>query len=136
MNKKTFKSLGAVVAGFVTVAALSIGTDSILEAAGIFPSLEEASKYGFNTPWMVTLAFLYRSVYTVIGGYITARLAPHRPMKHVVILGIFGTIGALLGLVSTWGKDLGPAWYPIALVLFGFPCVWLGGTIFEANKKK
>ena len=27
--------------------------------------------------------------------------------------------------------ELGPLWYPIALVLTGLPCVWLGGVLYR-----
>ena len=30
------------------------------------------------------LATVYRSLYAVAGSYVTARLAPHRPMKHAL----------------------------------------------------
>lgn len=36
LNKNSFKSIGAILAGFVAVAVLSIVTDSVLESAGIF----------------------------------------------------------------------------------------------------
>lgn len=43
MNMNTFKSIGAVVAGFLTVVVLSVGTDFILESLGIFPPQSEPS---------------------------------------------------------------------------------------------
>lgn len=66
------KSIGAVLVGFFTVVVLSIGTDRILESAGIFPP----PMGGLFVTWMLTLALLYRTIYTVLAGYITAKLAP------------------------------------------------------------
>ena len=37
MNKNTLKSIGAVLAGFVAVFVLSLGTDVVLHATGVFP---------------------------------------------------------------------------------------------------
>jgi hypothetical protein len=37
--KNTLKSIGAVVGGFLTVVILSVGTDTVLEQMGIFPSI-------------------------------------------------------------------------------------------------
>lgn len=37
MTKTTLKSIGAILAGFIMVVVLSIGTDSVLESVGIFP---------------------------------------------------------------------------------------------------
>lgn len=117
------KSIGAVLAGFITVVVLSTATDSLLEALHIFPSPQG----GLFITWMLALALFYRCVYTVIGGYVTARLAPRRPMRHVLALGIVGTIAGIMGVVAGW--NLSQHWYPIAIAISGLPCVWLGGKI-------
>jgi len=130
MDKTTLKSIGAILAGFFTVAILSIGTDSVLESADIFPPPGTGL---FNT-WMLMLALLYRCVYTVLGGYITAMLAPDRPMHHAIILGIIGTIAATLGAVAGW--NLSQHWYPIALIITGLPCTWLGGKLKTKDNTK
>lgn len=123
MKKSTWKSIGAVVAGFIVVAALSMITDAILESAGIFPP----PGAGFYVPWMLSLALVYRCIYTVAGGYVTARLAPGRPMRHVIILGSIGTVAAIAGTIAGW--NLSAHWYPIALVITAIPCTWLGGKL-------
>jgi hypothetical protein len=77
------------------------------------------------------LALSYRILYTVLGGYITASLAPHSPMRHVFVGGILGTVIASAGAIAAISMaDLGPNWYPIALAVTGFPCVWLGGVLY------
>ena len=73
------------------------------------------------------IAFLYRSAYAVLGGYITAILAPSNPMKHVKILGVIGTLGGIAGIFAGW--NLSDHWYPIALAVTAFPLVWLGGKM-------
>lgn len=128
--KKTLKSIGAVLGGFVTVFILSVVTDLVLEKLGVFPPPKE----GLFITWMLILALAYRTAYTVLGGYITAKLAPTRPMKHVFILASIGTLAATVGLIATWGKGLGPEWYPIALAILAFPSVWLGGRLKAKSK--
>lgn len=128
--KKTLKSIGAIFAGFVTVFVLSTVTDLILEKLGVFPPQQQ----GLFVTWMLILALAYRTVYTIFGGYVTAKLAPTRPMKHVFILASIGTVAATVGLVATWGKGLGPEWYPIILAAFAFPSVWLGGRLNAKSK--
>lgn len=127
MNKKTLKSIGAVVAGFLTVVILSIATDLILESTGVFPPAADQIKYGPET-WLLITAFLYRSVYTIIGGYITAKLAPNKPIRHIKILGVIGTIAGVLGVIAGW--NLSDHWYPIALAVTAFPLIWIGGKLF------
>ena len=119
----TLKSIGAVLAGMLVTAIISIVTDSILEGLGIFPPPAQ----GLFVTWMLALALFYRSVYAVAGGYVTAKLAPSNPMKHVLILGLIGTAASIVGTIVGW--DLSDHWYPIALVFTSLPCVWLGGKL-------
>jgi hypothetical protein len=78
---------------------------------------------------MVVMATVYRSVYSVGGGYVTALLAPEPKMRYVLILGFIGLVISSLAAVATIPMKLGPAWYPIALAVLALPCVWLGGKL-------
>jgi hypothetical protein len=119
------KGIGAILAGIVFIVASHTGTDFVLEKLGIFTPPDQ----GFNITWMVVTATVYRSIYTVIGGYITAALAPDPPMRYVIILGVIGLVVSTLAAIATIPMKLGPAWYPIALAVLAFPCVWLGGKL-------
>jgi hypothetical protein len=118
--------VGAVVAGFICTALLSVGTDAFMHARGIFPPLGEAMPDG-----LFVLAAAYRLAFTVLGGYMTAALAPRKPMVHVLILGAIGGLAATAGAVATWnaGPEFGPHWYPVLLVVTALPCVWAGGML-------
>lgn len=118
------KSIGAVLAGFITVVILSVGTDYILETVGVFPPQNQPELF---VGWMLIVAFLYRSIYAVVGGYLTAVLAPHSTMRHVTVLGILGLIGGIMGVIAGW--DLSAHWYPIALAVTSFPLVYMGGKL-------
>ena len=131
MNKNTVKSIGAVLVGFITVFVLSVATDFILEKLGIFPPANEPEAY---TAWMLMLALIYRSIYSVAGFYLTAKLAPGAPMRHAIILGIIGTVFAALGAIANWDRSAN--WYPILLVLVTLPCAWLGGRLVETRNGK
>lgn len=123
MNKNRWKSIWSVIAGFLVVAVLSTLMDSVMEAIHIFPPIG----YGVLSTQLLLLALSYRIVFTILGGYVTATLAPNNPMKHVIILGIIGTIAGIGGIFAGW--NLSAHWYPIAIAVTGFPCVWLGGKL-------
>ncbi len=129
MNKTILKSIGAILVGMATGAILSIGTDFVLETTGIFPPPDK----GFFMWWMLVLALIYRGIYTAGSGYITAALAPNRPMRHAIILGIIGVVVTILGSIANWDKS--HAWYPIALILITLPCTWLGGKLAIRRNK-
>ncbi|MES2994947.1 MAG: hypothetical protein V4681_02875 [Patescibacteria group bacterium] len=124
------KTIGAILAGFITVVILSIATDTALETAGVFPPIGE----GFFVPWMLMLALVYRTIFTVVGGYVTAMLGPSHAMRNVTILGCLGIIMGTLGAVAAW--ELSAHWYPIALVVLALPSTWLGGKLYTLRKRK
>jgi hypothetical protein len=119
------KGIGAILAGMVFIFISHVGTDFVLEKLGIFTQPSE----GFHTPWMVVTATIYRCIFTVVGGYITAALAPDPPMRYVMILGIIGLVLSTLGAIVTIPMRIAPTWYPIALAVTAFPCTWLGGVL-------
>lgn len=119
------KGIGAILAGFIFIVVTHTATDFVLQSLGIFPQPSE----GFNTTWMVVTATIYRCIYTVGGGYVTAALAPEPRMRYVLILGSIGLVIGSLAAVATIPMKLGPAWYPIALAVLALPCVWLGGKL-------
>jgi len=119
------RSVLAIIIGFLAVAALSLGTDQILHVMKVYP------------PWGVpmwdpalnALALGYRIIYTILGGWLTARLAPRNPMKHAIILGVIGLVPATIGAIVAINGNFGPSWYPIALAIVGLPCTWIGGVL-------
>jgi hypothetical protein len=74
------RSIVAVLAGIVFIVAASTCTDLALEHS-VLPAMKTAQ----TSPALLTLALAYRSVYAVIGGWISAKLAPDHPMTHAVI---------------------------------------------------
>jgi hypothetical protein len=125
-----WKSVWAVVAGILFVIVVTTMIDIVLHVAGIYSTKERL------TNPLALLATSYRIVIGIAGGYLTARLAPDRPMRHVMILGVVGVVLGLLGLLATWNLGLGPKWYPIALVLLAIPQCWLGGKLWEMRSVK
>jgi len=124
--RRILRSVGAVLAGLIAGVILSLGTDVVLHATGIYP------------PWfqpmsdaLFGVATAYRIVYAVAGSYIAARLAPDRPMLHAMVLGVVGVALSTAGAVATWnaGPEIGPRWYPLALVATALPCAWVGGKL-------
>jgi len=125
--RRILRSLGALFAGFVVVVVLSLGTDLVLHATRVFP------------PWgqpmadrLFLLATAYRTVYAIVGSYITARLAPYGPMQHALLGGVIGLVLSTVGAVATWnqGPEFGPHWYPLALIATALPCAWAGGRLY------
>jgi hypothetical protein len=120
------RSIGAVFAGMIVVFVLSLGTDALLHAIGVFPS---SWKQRMSDP-LFAVATVYRIAYGIIGGYVTAMLAPARPMQHAIFYGLVGLALSVIGAAATWNMpEIGPRWYPVALVITALPCAWIGGKL-------
>lgn len=116
------KNTGAVVAGLVAVAGLSHATDAVMRATDIFPGYGAAMSGG-----LFLLALTYRTLFGVLGGFLAARLGGPR---QATILGVIGTVLGALGLAASWNHpELGPVWYPIALVVVALPSARLGAAL-------
>jgi hypothetical protein len=127
--RRTGRSVAALLAGFVVVVILSLGTDVVLHATGLYPKLGQA----MSNP-LFLLATTYRTVYAIIGSYITARVAPYKPMLHALVGGCIGLVLSIVGAAVSWHKpELGPHWYPLALVVTALPCAWIAGKIRVAQ---
>jgi uncharacterized membrane protein (DUF485 family) len=128
MNKQ---SIWAVVAGVLVIVVASTLADIVLHALGVFPPM--------NQPINDSLALLatsYRVVISIGGAWLTARLAPDKPLKHAMILGVVGTVLGLVGVAATWNAGLGPRWYAIALAVLAIPQCWVGGKLYETRSSK
>ncbi len=113
------------LAGFIAIAVLSNGTDEILRALGVFPPLNLRMSDD-----LFVLATAYRFAFSIAGCALAARLASDRPMRAAYGLGAVGLALSTLGLIANWVKpEIGPLWYPAALVLMTLPCAWLGGKL-------
>jgi hypothetical protein len=129
--RRLARSIGAVLAGLFLVVVLSLATDQLLHTLDVYPPWgQPMHDAGLNL-----LALAYRILYAVMGSYIAATLAPRAPMRHALAVGVVGLVMSLAGaIVAITRYDLGPDWYPIALVLTALPCAWLGGVLHGTRR--
>ena len=122
------RSIGAILAGFVFVFIVTLSTDQLLHLTGVFPPWG-ASMVGYDAALL--LATAYRIVFGIAGSYVTARLAPDRPMQHALLGGLIGLALSIVGAAVTWngGPAFGPHWYPLALIVTALPTAWAGGKL-------
>ena len=121
------RRIGTVLAGLVAIFAVTTATDLVMHLSGVFPPMHAPPMSGR----LFLLAFAYRTVFDVAGSYLTARLAPDRPMQHALALGAIGLLLSIAGAVALRGA--GPSWYPLGLAASALPCAWLGGRLLGAR---
>lgn len=121
------RRIGAVLAGLVSIFAITTATDVVMHQTGVFPPVDAPPISGRMSGRLFLLAFGYRFLFDVAGSYLTARLAPDRPRRHALALGAIGLVLSIAGAVAFW--DAGPAWYPLGLAASALPCAWLGARL-------
>lgn len=130
-TQATTRSVGrstlAVGAGLVFIFVGSFAVDEVLHLLNVYPPWNQPMR----EPGLNALALSYRLVINTYGCYLAGRLAPSRPLYHALVLGGIGLVLSTLGVFAAMKMDLGPLWYPVALVVTTLPCAWLGGRIAE-----
>ncbi|MBI5373445.1 MAG: hypothetical protein HZA79_15585 [Sphingobacteriales bacterium] len=127
--KKLMRSAAAITAGLLTGAVLSVLTDTLLEKTGII--IEEPFRE--NPDWVILGIVFYRALYGIAGTFVTARLAPDTPLRHVLILGTIGLIVGIAGAVIQW--HIPPHWYPLSLIILTPVTTFLGYKLSKLKKQ-
>jgi len=127
----TGRSIWAVAAAFLLVIPLTLGTDHIFHMTGVYPP------YGVPMVGvgLYLLALSYRIVFGVFAAWLTARLAPWKPMKHVWIQAGIGQVISILGIMPAvqHPEIYGEVWYPVVLAITVIPTAWFGGRLYMSG---
>ena len=126
MNKK---SAWALLAGLLAAFVVTTAVDILLHVVHVYPPMNQPLSNA-----LCALATAYRIPISIGGAWLTARLAPSRPLYHALLLGWLGTVVGSIGVVVTWNRNLGPHWYPIALAVLSLPLCWLGGRLYQRQQ--
>jgi hypothetical protein len=128
-----YRTVAAVLAGLIVNAVLSSGTDMLLVALNVFPPLRDFGHPEAFSDSLLALALLYRTGFGILGCYVTARLAPRKPMAHALGLGGIGFLIGVVGAVATWGTWT--SWYSLAIIAVTLPSAWLGGRLAQSRAR-
>ena len=122
------RSIGAIVAGFLVTSVLALTADAVMIM--LVPDMMRDGRV--NGPGILLIMLAYSGLSAVAGGYVSARLAPSRPMLHAMILGGIALALSILAPAMFWSA--GPVWYHAAAVGLVLPSAWLGGTLAESRR--
>jgi hypothetical protein len=117
MKQAVVRSIVAVVVGYL-VFALSVF--AFFQVSGQAPHQV--------APVSVMLASsAFGVVSALLGGYVAAWLAGRRPMRHGGAVAVVLAVGALVSLLSTFGK--GAIWSQVAALVLMAPSAIFGGWL-------
>jgi hypothetical protein len=113
----------ALVSGFATTAALVLVITALLQR--LTPGW--VGEDGKRNPGYVFVNLGYSFLAAAAGGYVTAWIARHNPLIHVLALAITVLLLAALSALQQRGKQ--PVWYMLALVAITPLGVLAGGLV-------
>ena len=119
------RSIIAVVAGFVVVMVVIVaGTAGV--AVLIIPGGLDAARTTVPPPTYIAAHLLVSAMGALLGGWVTARMAPDREMLHVFALAVLVFLKSVPALAGYGNPDgLQPTWY-----VYTLPIVSVAGAIF------
>ena len=117
------RSFLALLAGFVSMAAV-VG---IVTAVLVKRAPNWVGTPGHPRPAYVTVNLIYSFAAAMLGGFVTAWLAPGSPLKHVLVLALIVLLLSGLSALQLRGKQ--PVWYQLTLVALSPLGVLAGGIL-------
>ncbi|HEX6371312.1 MAG TPA: hypothetical protein VF006_20505 [Longimicrobium sp.] len=126
------RSILAIVAGFVLAGALNVGTNTVL--ARVAPEMVPPPGTPNTNTTALFVILAYVALYGILGCYVTARLAPSRPMLHALIVGGLALAMSIPVTISVWNDT--PAWFNVYNLLAVMPYAWIGGRIRERELQR
>ncbi len=117
------RSPAAIFAGIAVNVVLSLALDGIFQGLGVLPAAGQPM-----SDYLHLLPFSYRVGIALFGFYVTARLAPSRPLLHALTLAAIAFALTLASTVAAWSKlgAVEPQWLQLAMLTLLFPMAWLG----------
>jgi len=122
------RSFLAILAGFLTITILGNILGQIMLHFG--PSSFYQGDI-FTTKGAVA-SLLCAQLCNVVGGYVTGRVAPRRPIFHAVILGLIGVVTTIWVAIALW--KLEPLWYHFGTILLALPVIAAGGWLAQRQR--
>jgi len=137
------RSIFAVVVGYAStmlaiVLCTTLATRILIQQPSATSTALPSEPSGFSalpTSLLITRA-LCTGVFALVGGWLTARLAPKAAMLHSVATAaafiMISLVTALFGAANASAEFVAqPSWYPFVLALLGTAAMLLGGFVAE-----
>lgn len=123
------RSIIAVIAGLIVAMVILTGGTAAL-AALIIPGGLEAAATTVPPTTYIAGELVLSAMAAVLGGWVTARMAPNREMVHVVALAVLVSLRSVayfLGNTNAFGMQ--PGWYVNLIPVIDIGGVLLGGWL-------
>ena len=120
------RSVLAVIVGFAAM-AIAVIAATVVAMRLLYPKAEPGLLPAPTTAWLA-VNFAYSLGAAMLGGWLTAYLAPRAPFAHAVALAVVAVAMALPGIFGG-GSPGQPDWYPPVMAALAAGGILLGGKL-------
>jgi hypothetical protein len=115
------RSIAAVAAGYFVFGASAA---LLFQVSGQQPHAPSSAGFKIGS-------IIWGVVFSLIAGWLTARIATRRPAIHAAVLALLIAIGAVVSLAMRWDA---PVWSQVAALTLMAPAAWLGGALSRRDR--
>ena len=122
------KQAFGVVAGFVLWSVLWLSYNQLLLKAGVLPSTLPQT---FSAPMPLSLLLAGSAAFSLVSGYVTARIAGVPFAIPVLALGILLLATGILFQLKMW--NVLPVWYNVIFLVLLIPMTFAGARMHSSS---
>jgi hypothetical protein len=129
MWRNILRTVVAIIAGIVVLAALSFGIEAVADPLmmHLFPvTLPNAAALAHSFPAHLVM-FTYTFLSIVAGGYVAAWIAREHPVRDAVLMGVVEAL--FTAWIMTMSFHQAPMYSWIVGIVVCIPGAWLGGIL-------
>jgi hypothetical protein len=82
---------------------------------------------------MLFIKLAYETLFALIAGYVTARIAVRKPFTHALVMAALVLAGRAFIAVATW--DVVPLWFDLGVLVVIVPAALLGAKLSELRNR-
>ena len=124
------RSVVSVAAGFFAVMVLGAAADMVLNQ--MVPNAFDAQGHA-RAESTLFIKLAYETLFALLAGYITARIAVRKPFNHVLIMAAIVLAGRAFISIATW--DVVPLWFNLGVLVLIIPAALLGAKLSELRNR-
>ena len=129
------RSALSVLAGIAVLVLVSFAIELTLDPVllRLFPEALPGPEALSSNLWVRALTFAYGLACVAAGGYIAARVARRRPVKHAAAMGIIQAGLTIMAMLSPVGNHASRLQWIITAVL-SIPAALVGGLVYKGRQ--
>jgi hypothetical protein len=121
------RTIAAVLGGWGAVGVLVVATDVVLGL--LYPFDYQPGQ--IPPPYLSAVSLVTSVLYSVFGGWLTARIAARKHWAHILAVLLWGEAMGITSTILTWHQM--PHWYQLGLLFGWIPAICLGGYFRIGN---